>query len=458
MKNADKKIKLRFWQKAYLLTLALFLLCINGGILSLTVYTHGENVKAAEEAAKAQQYYVAVSFERDMEYLAENGGSAALLMEAFGAHYKDKGLFIAFEKDGVILYSDFPEAYEIEGNSLRHADLTGKRHILISSEVCGGDYRLVVAKNVESLDEAFRSLMVTYLLTALGVSLFLAVCLYFVLRKLSKPLDSLRKTTLAIGNGDFSVTAEERGNDEFTRLAESFNAMLETINRQMADLEDQAEKKQMLVDDMAHELRTPLTSIYGYAEILEKTAVTEEQRVTASRYIMSQAKRLQKISQILLDEAFIRGNPPEMGEVALHKVLADAAEKLEEPGRRRGVTLSFQGEGCTVWGNETLLSMLFYNLAENALKACSDGGQVVLSCHGNTATVKDNGKGMTAEQMARVTEPFYRTDKSRSRADGGAGLGLALCKRIADAHGAEMKFSSRLGEGTEVSLTFTTRQ
>ena len=72
MKNADKKIKLRFWQKAYLLTLALFLLCINGGILSLTVYTHGENVKAAEEAAKAQQYYVAVSFERDMEYLAEN--------------------------------------------------------------------------------------------------------------------------------------------------------------------------------------------------------------------------------------------------------------------------------------------------------------------------------------------------------------------------------------------------
>jgi signal transduction histidine kinase len=102
--------------------------------------------------------------------------------------------------------------------------------------------------------------------------------------------------------------------------------------------------------------------------------------------------------------------------------------------------------------------MLFYNLAENALKACSDGGHVVLSCHGNTATVKDNGKGMTAEQMARVTEPFYRTDKSRSRADGGAGLGLALCKRIADAHGAEMKFSSRLGEGTEVSLTFTTRQ
>ena len=74
MKNADKKIKLRFWQKAYLLTLALFLLCINGGILSLTVYTHGENVKAAEEAAKAQQYYVAVSFERDMEYLAEKYG------------------------------------------------------------------------------------------------------------------------------------------------------------------------------------------------------------------------------------------------------------------------------------------------------------------------------------------------------------------------------------------------
>ena len=451
-------MKLRFWQKAYLLTLALFLICINVGILSLTVYTHGKNVRAAEEAVKAQQYYVAMSFERDMEYLESNGGSVALLMEGFGAHYRDKGLSIAFLQGEETLYSTISFPYEMENDTLTHLDVEGKRHILISSSVCEGAYRIVIAKNVDSLDVEFRSLMVLYLLTALAVSLFLAVCLYFVLRKLSKPLDSLRETTAAIGAGDFSVTAKEMGNDEFTLLAKSFNAMLAKINSQMADLASDAEKKQMLVDNMAHELRTPLTSIYGYAEYLEKAPVTEEKRVTAAQYIMSQAGRLQKISELLLDSAYIRGNPPEMGEVALHTLLSGVAAQLTFFGEGRGVTLRAEGEETVIHGNETLLSMLFFNLAENAVKACSQGGEVVLSCKDGRATVRDNGKGMTEEQIAHVTEPFYRTDKSRSRAEGGAGLGLALCKQIVDLHGAEMKISSKLGEGTEISLTFTTWQ
>lgn len=451
-------MKLRFWQKAYLFTLALFLVCINAGILSLTVYTHSKNVKSAEEAAKAQQYYVAMSFERDVEYIENNGGGLALLMEAFGAHYRDKGLAIAFYEGEEVLYSNIPFAYTAEDDTLSHMDVEGERHILITASVCEGRYRLVTAKNVETLDEEFRSLMVLYLLTALLVSLFLAVCLYFVLRKLSAPLDSLRETTVAIGAGDFSVTAKESGNDEFTLLAKSFNAMLAKINSQMADLASDAEKKQMLVDNMAHELRTPLTSIHGYAETLEKAAVTEEQRVMASKYIMSEAKRLQKISQLLLDDAFIRGNPPEMGNTELKSVLSDVVEKLTLYAQGRGVTLTCTGEASFVTGNETLLSMLFYNLTENAVKACSPGGRVVLSCKDGRAAVKDNGKGMTEEQLAHVTEPFYRTDKSRSRAEGGAGLGLALCKRIAELHGAEMRISSRLGEGTEISLGFTTRQ
>lgn len=81
-------------------------------------------------------------------------------------------------------------------------------------------------KNVESLDSEFQALMLTYAFTAIGVSLLLAVCLYFILKKLSGPLEKLRMTTEVIEGGDFSVTVEEKGNDEFTLLAKSFNAML----------------------------------------------------------------------------------------------------------------------------------------------------------------------------------------------------------------------------------------
>ncbi|MBQ1206742.1 MAG: sensor histidine kinase, partial [Clostridia bacterium] len=115
-------------------------------------------------------------------------------------------------------------------------------------------------------------------------------------------------------------------------------------------------------------------------------------------------------------------------------------------------------EKTVVSGNETTLSMLFYNLLENAIKACSAGGTVKLSCRNGKAVIEDNGKGMTEEQLLHITEPFYRTDKSRSRAEGGAGLGLALCKQIADSHNASINFESALGKGTKVIIDFTTRQ
>lgn len=214
----------------------------------------------------------------------------------------------------------------------------------------------------------------------------------------------------------------------------------------------------MLVDNMAHELRTPLTSIHGYAEYLEKANTTEERRMIAAKYIMSESERLQKISEILLDSAFIRENQIEMKAIDLSAVLSDAAEKLHMRAGKANVEIVCDTTSVTVQGNETLLSMLFYNLTENAIKACSAGGKVRISCSGNQASVEDNGKGMTEEQLVHIIEPFYRTDKSRSRAEGGAGLGLALCRQIVLAHRAEMHFESKTGSGTKVTVTFTTRQ
>ncbi len=449
-------MKMRFWQKTYIFTLILFLVCLNGGILSLTVYTHNKNVDAAEATASAEQYYIAISFERDYTDLTITPlADPALLMQAYCSYYSEKGISLAFLAEGEALYSSIEGEYSLSNNTISHKEIDGKRHIFISCSVCDGEYDLIFAKNVESLDTEFRALMIIYVCTAFGVSSVLALGLYFILKKLSSPLDSLRKTTELIEGGDFSVSAEEKGNDEFTLLAKSFNSMLSTINTQMKALETDAEKKQMLVDNLAHELRTPLTSIHGYAEYLEKAATTEENKIVAAKYIMSESERLKKISDILLDSAFIRENTAEMEDIDLAYILSDTCQRLFYKAEQRGVKLVFEGESTTVQGNSTLLSMLFYNLAENGIKACLQGGEVVLSCYGNKAYVTDNGKGMTPEQLVHITEPFYRTDKSRSRAEGGAGLGLALCKQIAQSHGAQLNVTSAKGEGTKIEVVFT---
>lgn len=453
-------MKMRFWQKTYLFTLVLFLLCLNIGILSLTVYTYQKNVETTETAVTAEQHYVAMSFERDFGDMTESNvySSPSLLMQSFGSYYAKKGLYLAFEENGSTVYSNFAHDYEIDDNTLMHTDFDGKRHIVISSNICDGKYVMVFAKNVEALDSEFKSLMLTYALTAIGVSFLLAVCLYFILKNLSEPLEKLRKTTEVIESGDFSVTAEEKGSDEFTLLAKSFNSMLAKINEQMAFLEREAERKQMLVDNMAHELRTPLTSIHGYAEYLEKANTTEERRHIAVKYILSESERLQKISEILLDGAFIRENEMEMTDTDIASVLTDVSEKLQFRAENTCVTLTCDASSMVVKGNEILLSMLFYNLTENAIKACSVGGKVTLSCRGGQAVIEDNGKGMTDEQLLHITEPFYRTDKSRSRAEGGAGLGLALCKQIVQTHNAEMRFESEFQKGTKIFVVFTSWQ
>ena len=120
---------------------------------------------------------------------------------------------------------------------------------------------------------------------------------------------------------------------------------------------------------------------------------------------MSESERLQKISEILLDGAFIRENEIEMADTDLGAVLTDVAEKLQMRAEKAEVEITCDTAPVTVKGNETLLSMLFYNLTENAIKACSAGGKVKISCSKGQAIIEDNGKGMTKEQLLHITEP-----------------------------------------------------
>ncbi|MBQ9543913.1 MAG: HAMP domain-containing histidine kinase [Clostridia bacterium] len=450
-------MKLRFWQKTYVLTLILFLLCLYAGLFSLAFYTYDKNVKNLEELCRSEQSYVAASFERDHEDMLSAGSasSPSLLMDSYGRFYLSEGVKLEFFKNGKSVYSSFSDPVSApQAGTLSQERISGRRFVLISTEICGGEYLMLYGRDASELDAEFGSLMTTYAIVAAAVSVILAILLLIVLKKLSVPLEKLKGTTEAISNGDMTVAADESGKDEFASLAKSFNRMVSKVKSQMYELEEDAKTKQTLVDDMAHEMRTPLTSIRGYAEYIEKAAVPEEEKSDAARRIVSEADRLKRISEKLLDAALIRENGIEKRKVDLADVLRDTAERLSAKADKKGVKIETELSAAEVDGDETLLSMLFYNLTENAIKACAEGGRIVLYSSGKTAIVSDDGKGMTEEQLGHVTEPFYRTDKSRSRAEGGAGLGLALCARIADSHGAKMTFLSEPGKGTEVRVEF----
>lgn len=143
-----------------------------------------------------------------------------------------------------------------------------------------------------------------------------------------------------------------------------------------------------------------------------------------------------------------------MQPVSVTQLVRETASSAEHLLKESGMRLLTEAEPETITASPELLKTLLYNLIDNARKASKPGDPILLSgrrnAEGYCFTVTDRGSGIPQEALSRLTEPFYMVDKSRARAKGGAGLGLALCRRIAQAHGGTLRFESTEGQGTSV--------
>ncbi len=446
-------------------TLILFLLFLNGAVLTLTLYSRERRIEATEQICLAEQYTICQAFESDY---SGHGRSDYLLQIAYGDFYREKEIGLCFsDADGGILHSTLDKGLvpPTVGNMQECESETGIPYLLVSESICEGKYILTYAKDISDLDEEFRSLFILFFGVSLAASTLLAIVLYFLLRRLNTPLEKLRIATKELANGDFTARADETGDDEFSFLAKDFNHMADQLDLHMQELQRTADEKQRMLDDLAHEMRTPLTSIHGYAEYISGAKISEEEKIDAAQYIMSESMRLKNISETLLDTAFVRENKIMPVPLSTRELLLRTRAHFEDRAAAHHVELKLSAEqDFEILGDEVLVELLLSNLTENAIKACrkvADRPRAVelgCFCHGNDRIlfVRDSGTGMTEDQLAHITEPFYRTDRSRSRGEGGTGLGLSLCARIAEAHHALLKFQSTPGKGTAVFVTFTT--
>ena len=211
-------------------------------------------------------------------------------------------------------------------------------------------------------------------------------------------------------------------------------------------------RQSRFVADLTHELKTPLTSMIGYADLLRSGTLDDTRRRTAADAIYHESTRLESLSQQLLALQGLQKNGIALQAVDVAAVFHDVARSLPNAP----LTLDAPA-GATVQADRVLLADLLRNLAVNALYASTPGNTVRLICtdagNGWRLAVIDTGCGIPAEAVPHLTEPFYRVDKARARADGGSGIGLALCAEIAAAFDTKLNFASEVGAGTTVSLT-----
>jgi len=208
-----------------------------------------------------------------------------------------------------------------------------------------------------------------------------------------------------------------------------------------------AAQKQELIDAMAHEMRTPLTAILGGVRLLERADLPEPQRGDLLEMMGREAQRLTDMDERLLLLTRLEHGKAEFACFSSMEMAREALSVFD------GVILS--GDDTQFCGERTLTILLLRNLIVNAQRAAGEA-PVRVTLRSNGFSVEDRGCGMTKEQIERAFEPFYRADKSRARAAGGAGLGLTLCRRIARLHHGELTIVSRPGEGTCVVYEFDT--
>ncbi len=290
--------------------------------------------------------------------------------------------------------------------------------------------------------------------------ILLAVCAllsYTAARLLTRPLEKLSRTAQALAAGDLACRSGITGRDEIGALAREFDAMAQRQQEHIAALRATMEGQDRFIGSFTHELKTPMTSILGYADLLRRGTLSPDEQAQAADYIFSEARRLERLSFKLLELYLAEHQSPELLPTSPAALVQDLTAPLVPGLARQGITLTVQGEEGLCLLEPDLFRSLVLNLLDNARKAMEEPGTIAVTTamtgDGCTLTVRDTGRGMPPEVLDHLTEAFYRVDKSRARAQGGAGLGLTLCDRIAALHQGQLRLESRPGQGTTVTVT-----
>ncbi|MEG1315801.1 MAG: HAMP domain-containing sensor histidine kinase [Oscillospiraceae bacterium] len=228
------------------------------------------------------------------------------------------------------------------------------------------------------------------------------------------------------------------------------------LQGELAELEELASRREDFIASFAHELKTPLTAIIGYADMLRSKDMAPKQRFTAAGYIFSEGKRLEALSLKLMDIMVVGKQEFQTRRYETGLLIREVAAVTVPSLSDGGITLDIRWEKGEIEIEPDLFKTLLINLVDNARKASKHGQNVELFGKneegGYAFYIRDFGRGMKPEEISKITEPFYMVDKSRSRAQNGAGLGLALCKRIAELHGTQLQYMSEPDKGTTVRV------
>ena len=456
------RVRLTFW---YVFLLAVILAVFAAGVYLLLRHSLYQNLDGSIQN-RASTLLNIVQYERDRPFLPDHATSGDPSEGEYFARVFDLSGQMSFDNTGAfgeVLVNTRAVASALSGKSTRHtARIIGDDdpiRVIMLPIIRGGAISgaLEVGQSEDDVSETLASLL---LIMGIAYPVTLVVAGFggvFLAGRALSPIDDITRAARQISAEDLGQRLNLRlPDDEVGRLARTFDEMI-------GRLDDAFRRQRQFTADASHELRTPLTVVKGQIDVsLQKEREPEAYRQVL-RAVNEEVDRLIRLagSLLTLTRADAGQIPLTLEDVDIGEVVTGAAEQMRSTASDRGTGLHVDpGPPTTLQADEDLLLQLMLNLLDNAIKYTPSGGQVTAGWRMNgdqvELRVQDTGIGISYEHLPYLFDRFYRVDRGRSRAEGGVGLGLAISRWIAQAHGGSIRAESVPGKGSTFTVLLPT--
>lgn len=295
-----------------------------------------------------------------------------------------------------------------------------------------------------------------FLLSAVVVLAVAFVLIYFISRNMVRPLKQMLTATNSFSKGDFTMRVPVEGYDEVGQLSMAFNNMASTL----AVTES---SRRSFVANVSHELKTPMTTIAGFVDGILDGTVPEEKQTQYLQIVSSEVKRLSRLVRSMLDTTRI-----EAGELEVTPNWFDISElnrqsifSFEQVLEEKQIEVQgLEVDKIMIWGDRDLMNQVVYNLIENAVKFVNEGGCISFTYRQDNRmtyiAIRNTGEGLESDEIPRLFDRFFKSDRSRSLNKGGVGLGLHIVRTIINYHKGEVVVRSAPGKFTEFEIALPT--
>ncbi len=462
---------MKLWQKIFLYTMVLVMLAVSVTSILLLKNSFELAMDQRKQAAYTEHEFLITNFKSML--LSERLRQNAILLEknqvtdymesTFGEEnvkngisFYDKNLEPVFqnreltaEEELLNQVAESGESYmQMKGNSL---------YILSKESLETNTYYFLTVSDIGDVVLMHRNMLDSARTVSMACAIVIAVILLAAVKLLLLPLQKINAGTRAIAQGEYERRVPEKGKDEISELAFNMNRMAQAVEENIRALQNVAEDRKQFIDNLAHEMKTPLTSILGFSDLLLiRSNLSGEQRLEYAGIIKDEASRLRTLSGKLMEMITVGEANVEWQQEEVQQLFSEIAVSLGVIAKSHNLAFSCQSEKGKLWMDRELIKSLVYNLFDNAVKASREGGSIIIRGWFEKEvfffTVTDEGIGIPKEEIEKITQAFYMVDKVRSRASGGAGLGLALCVEIAKLHRGNLRITSETGVGTVVTV------